>query len=285
MAIVGLTQLATWLDTVFGPAAYGYFEKDLRLMNHCTDYSSLLTPGSKAIALPSVASRSPGLYTSEGSALTPVATTETAPTITINQFAIETFVFEDIAQLQSSPDVMAIYAQQSAELLRGKMQNYIVDSIITSATTNDLNASADNTVTFAKLLAAMALLLDDNVFPEMCAFGTSGTTWGNSVSDWGDKYFSVAYTGAQTISNDGRIGQILGMPVYITSDWSTDGTAGVECASIWAKRAVGYAIQGGIRAKMGTDVDQGLADKMGIGLYYGGVKYIDSGICNIVNIA
>lgn len=283
MAIVGTTQLATWLDTVFGPASYGYFEKDLRLLNHCTDYSALLPQGAKALALPSVASRSPGLYSSEGSAMTPVATTEAAPTITINQFAIETFVFEDVALLQSSPDVMAIYAAQSAELLRGKMQNYIVDSIITSATTNDVTMADDNTITFAKLLSALALLLDDGVTPEMCAVGLSGVAWGLSVSDWGDKYFSVAYTGGQTISTDGRIGQILGMPVYVTSDWSSSGTAGVECGSIWAKRAVAYAIQGGIRSKMGTDVDQGLADKLGIGLYYGAVKYIDSGIANFTN--
>lgn len=285
MAIVGTTQLATWLDTVFGPAAYGYFQKDLRLLNHCTDYSPMLPLGAKAIALPSVASRSPGLYTSEGSALTPVATTETAPTITINQFAIETFIFEDMAVLQSNPDVMAIYAQQSAELLRGKMQGYIVDSIITSATTNDVTmGSTDNQITFALLLSGLALLLNDNVTPEMCAVGLSGVSWGLSVSDWGDKYFSAAYTGGQTIATDGRIGQILGMPVYVTSDWGSAGTSGEECGSIWAKRAIAYATQGGIRSKMGTDLNQGLADTMGIGLYYGAVKYIDSGISNFTAV-
>jgi hypothetical protein len=279
----GTTQLANWLATVFAPATTGYFRNGLSVANYCTDYSARLPQGAKAVAIPLVAERTADSFTSEGSAVeyTGHSSAESAGTITVNQQKVEVFLFEDLAQLQSSPEVWGTYAEDSAYILRKAFQNYLVDSIITSATTNDVTLGTNNTVTFAKLQEGIGALLTDNVDVSACAFGCNATAWALSTADWGDKYFSVAYTGKETMAKNGMIGQILGIPVIVSGDWSAAAGVTVEAASLWHPRAVGYCIQGGgVRVKIGTQPTKGLADTVGYGLFFGATKLIDAGIAN-----
>lgn len=279
----GTTQFANFLSTVFGPSMNGYFRNGLSVGAYCTDYSARLPMGAKAVSIPLIATRTADTFTSEGTATeyTGSASAETAATITVNQQKVEVFLFEELASMQSSVELYSTYAEDSAYILRSAFQNYLVDSIITSATTNDVTLTTDNTITFALVTSAVGKLLNANVDISQCALGLNGTAWGLSVADWGDKYFNVAYTGNSTIATNGRVGSLLGMPVLITGDWSSDGTAGVECGSIWHPRSVGYCIQGGgVRVKQGNALTKGLADTLGIGLFFGATKMIDAGISN-----
>lgn len=280
----GLTQWAAFFDTVFGPMMLGYYEKDKALLNYCTDYSAFLTPGSKAVTLPQLATRTVASYTTQSTDLDYAGSgsVEVAKTITVNQMKAEVFLFEDLATLQTQPATIPTYAAQSASLLRDALVNYVVDSIITSATGNDIAIvnGGDNIITWAKVTEALGALLTDDVRTSECALGLSGTAWGASVSDWGDKYMNAAYRGTPGFASNGETGTLAGMPVFVSSHWSAAGTTGVECGSIWHPTAIGYAIQGGIRVKQGTNLRQGLADELGIGLHFGATLLMDSGVAN-----
>jgi len=279
----GTAQLAAWLSTVFAPAMTGYFRNGLSVGNYCTDYSARLPQGAKAVSIPLIAERTADTFTTESTATeyTGHSSAESAGTITVNQQKVEVFLFEELAQLQSSPDVWMVYAEDSAYVLRKAFQNYLVDSIITSATTNDVTLGTNNTVTFAKLQEGMGNLLTDNVDVSQCAVGMNATAWALSTADWGDKYFSVAYTGKDTMAKNGQIGSILGMPVIVSGDWSAGSGGTVEAASLWHPRAVGFCIQGGgVRIKVGTQPTKGLADTVGYGLFFGATKMLDAGIAN-----
>lgn len=283
----GLTQWAAFFDTVFGPMMLGYYEKDKGLLNYCTDYSAFLTPGSKAVTLPQLATRTPDSFTTESTALeyTGHSSAEGAKTITVNQMKAEVFLFEDLAMLQTQPGTIPTYAAQSASLLRDALVNYVVDSVITSASGNDvaISSAGDNIITWAKVVEALGALLTDDVRTSECAFGLSGTAWGLSVSDWGDKYMNASYRGTPGFAANGETGTLAGMPVFVSSHWSAAGTAGIECGSIWHPTAIGYAIQGGIRVKTGNDLLKGLADTLGIGLHFGGTLLLDSGVSNFTS--
>jgi hypothetical protein len=285
--IHGVTQLANWLPTVFAPAAYGYFMHERTLSNWCTDYSSLLASGAKAVTVPLSAAvvaesrgagaETPVEYTGSGSA-------ETAGTITVNQFYTAAFLITDAAQLQTNVQLMEHYVQGTAYALRSAFETYLAGTIIQSATTNDVTLGTDNTITAAKLQEGIQNLLIDNAYvPGMVALGLSPEAWATSVADWGALYYHVSATGNPTMLTNGQIGSILGIPIYVSDDWDGDGTQHDETGSLWHKRAVGYALQNAFQI-IGPVADPTRGGTgFSVELYYGATKMLDAGIANFNN--
>jgi len=285
----GTAQLANWLPTVFAPVADGYFKAGLGITNYCTNYSSALAPGAKAVTIPLIGARTADSKSTETAVeWTGFASAETAATITANQQAIEAFLIEKISELETNVPLMQTYARDSAYVLAKHMENYIAASIIQSATTNDVTLGTDNTITYAKLLEAQRQLNIDNVKLRECAFGMSPEAFEISVIEWntnsGALYTSAAVMGERGFAATGAEGMILGAMIYVSDDWDGDGTTGDETASIWHPKAVGYVMAGGGPVTIGPSA-QPLhgAEGFAVTLVYGATKMLDSGIANFNN--
>lgn len=279
----GTTQLANWLPTVFAPAMEGYFQSAKTLSNYCTDYSSLLAPGAKAVSVPLIGVRTADTYTSEDTALEYTGSSaESVGTITVNTTSAEAFLFEDIAQLQTNLDLMNTYAMDSSYVLLKAFEAYLA-GVIQTATTNNVTLATDNTLLWTDVLIAYRKLKIAGVDIKQCAFGMSPESFEKSVASWGTKYTSAAELGNQSFVASGAEGVLLGMPIYVSDDWDGDGGTGDMTATIWHPRAVGYAIQGGIRVKGPVPVPTRVGDGIGYAMHYGATKMIDTGIVNFVN--
>lgn len=282
--IMGVAQLANWLPTTFAPASYGYFLHERTLSNYMTDYSFLLQ-GAKAVSIPQSA-----LVVAESrgaNAETPVeytGNTETAGTLTVNQFYTAAHLITNVAQLQTSTQLQNHYIQATAYALLSQFETYMAGTILQGATTNDVTLAADNDVTWAKYKAGMAALLVDNAYkPGQMALGMSPEAWALSTDDWGNKYVSAADVGGSTILSTGVIGSLAGTPIYISDDWDGDGGTGDETATLWNRMAVGYGLQDAFSI-IGPVPDP---TRGGIGfsveLYFGGLRVLEPGICNFNN--
>jgi len=279
----GTTQLANWLPTVFAPAMEGYFQSAKTLSNYCSDYSSLLAPGAKAVSVPLIGARTADSKSTETALeYTGYSSAESVGTITVNQTAAEAFLFEDIAQLQTNLDLLNTYAMDSSYVLLKAFETYLA-GIVQSATTNDVTLANDNTVLWTDVLIAYRKLKIAGVDIKQCAFGMSPEAFELSVAQWGTKYTSAAELGNQSFVASGAEGVLLGMPIYVSDDWDGDGGTGDETATIWHPRSVGYAIQGGIRVKGPVPVPTHIGDGIGYALHYGATKMIDTGIVNFNN--
>jgi len=279
----GTTQLANWLPTVFAPAMEGYFQSQKTLSNFCTDYSSLLAAGAKAVSVPMIGQRTADSKSTQTALeYTGYASAESSGTITVDQTAAEAFLFEDIAQLQTNLDLLNTYAMDSAYVLTKAFESYLA-GIVQTATTNDITLATDNTILWTDVLAAYRKLKIAGVDIKQCAFGMSPEAFELSVASWGTKYTSAAELGGSSFAYTGAEGILLGMPIYVSDDWDGDGGAGDETATIWHPRSVGYAIQGGIRVKGPVPVPTHVADGVAYAMHYGASKLIDSGIVNFNN--
>ncbi len=283
--ITGVTQLANWLDTVFTPAAFGYFQHKRTLSNYMTDYSYLLAPGAKAVVIPQSAlvtatTRGAGAET----VIEYTGATESLATITVNQFYTAAHLITDAAQLQTSTQLQEHYITATAYALISAFETYMAGTVLQGATTNDVSiATTDNNLTWDYVVSAISKLQVYNAYePGMMALGCSPEAWALGVKDWGAKYTSIE-TMRENFGTNGALGQLAGIPIYVSDDWDGDGTTGDETATLWNKKAVGYAMQNMFKVIGPTPDPLRGGTGFSVELYFGGVKVIETGIANFNN--
>jgi hypothetical protein len=258
-------------------------------MSKVTNYSSFVAPGAKAVTVPLVGLRTADSKTTEQVLeWNGLASAESAGTITLSSHAADPILIEDIAQLQTNFDLFTTFARAGAYAVRAAVETTLAD-LIQSATTNTVSLAnaADNTITYAHLLAAGRMLNIQNVRMNECTLAMSPEAFEKSVAEWntngGGLYTSAAVMGSETFAATGAEGKILGMPVYVSNDWDGTGGTGEETASIWHPNAVGFASNGGLRTKGPVPVPLHIADGFVLHMIYGSAKLIDAGIVNFNN--
>lgn len=285
--IHGVTQLANWLPTNFAPAAFGYFQHERTISRFLTDYSYLLAPGAKAVSIPQSAaivaeSRGAGgetvvEYTGKGSA-------ESVATVTVNQLYTAAILITDVAQLQTTTQLQDHYIKACAYALLSSFETYVAGTLLQAATTNDVSIlTTDNNLTWAYFLSAISKLQVYNAYkPGKMALGCSPEAWALGVADWGAKYTSIETT-RENFGTNGALGQLAGVPVYVSDDWDGDGTTGDETATLWNMDAVGYVMQNMFKIIGPTDDPLRGGTGFSVELYYGATNVLETGIANFNN--
>lgn len=282
----GTTQLANILPINWAPTVEGFFRASLTLSNYCYDASAWGT-GGKTVSYPSPAEIVAVAKTNETHLTEHVGSADPDAKVDIamsTQYAVPLF-FDLMAmkQVSTNTDLMIDYASRGGYGLRKKFETSL-SLIIQTATTHDVSLGTDNTVTWALLASGWGKLGNYNIAPKDTALGMSGEAWGASVSDWGSKYTSAAEIGrSDNFLQTGEWGRIGAVPVYVSDDWDGDGTTGDETASLWAKKAVSFAIQGGVDTLGPTPHILGAGYELGLYLNYGVALAIDTGVCNFNN--
>lgn len=245
----GLTQFADLIPENFAPAVEGFFRSQLRLLSYAYD-ASAWGNGGGTITYPIQTMLPPVSKVSETPLTEHVAMADPDRKATIDlstQFAIPLF-FELIAMKQVilNPGLLMNYSENGGYALRKEFETLIA-STIQSATINDRDAGTNNTLTWAEVLLGWGKMGQQNIAPYQTVLGMSGATWGNSVNSWGRNYTSAGERGdAANFLATGEWGHLGQTPVNVLSDWAETDSAGIECASLWTKNAVGYGIQGGV---------------------------------------
>jgi len=286
----GAAELAGWLNTEFAPAAFGYFQHERQLAQWATDYSSLLAPGAKAISIPqsaAVVAESRGASGETAVEYTGKGSDEGAATITVNQFYTAAHLITKLAasQVRSNTQIGQHYIEGTVYALRSSLETYLaVTTIQDGGTTNDVSLGTANTVSTAKLNEGISNLMNDNAYvPGQVVLGMSPEAWAASVADWDDLYFHVSATGGATMLTNGAIGSIQGLPIYVSGDWDGTNTLGIETASLWNKRSIGYGMQNAFDIIGPVDDPTRGGIGFSVELYYGATVILEPGIANFNN--
>jgi len=278
-ANVTTTSAAAYLATRIADVANGYFERELKVGSYCTDYSSLAVPGAKAIQVPLMTEETAGTKAAD-TAVEFSSNVDSSATIDLDQYVYVAKRIEDIAQIQSSVDLIESYGKAAAYAVLKNIEAYIA-GIVQSATTNDVTLATDNTLLYTEILEAQKNLNIAGVKMRDCAFAVSPEGY-ETLSNLSQFNSSTLRGDGAGVLATGADGTMLGAPVYVSDDWDGDGDTGDETATIWHPSAVGFAIQKALTVDIQWSADH-QAWKLVVSMIYGASKFIDGGIANFNN--
>jgi len=271
----GLTEVDVFIPELWSDAVYDYLERKLVFRNLVDDYSPLVKGKGDVINVPSV-----GEITvedkAENTAIQYDAQTETSVALSIDKHKYASKIFEDIAEIQAQPGMVAKYAQAIGYALAKQIDLDIASKVITL--TPGATLTADDTISDAELEAALSSLgeADLDYAAGEVVFAVNPTLYADLLHNSKFIRYDALGGGAPSPIATGNLGSIYGMPVVMTNALATGGTdvSGV----MFHKSAVGFALQNGVRMQSQYDIDH-LGEKVvgdaiyGTGLIHAGYGY------------
>lgn len=255
MANVTKTTAAAFIPELWRDAILDYAERKFQLRNQVMDFSSEMSGGGDVLNIPKVTEETAAAK-GAGSAVTYSANTDSSVTVTVDQHHYEAKRIEDIVRVQESANLFGAYAQSMGYALAKKVENYLAVDVLQSATGNDVTLSTDNTITSALLRSGLQKLLDagfDYADGETYLYASPAAYMG--LLGLQDFFDSSRRGDAQNPNVSGSIGEIYGMPTFISTDWDDDGDPGDETASVFKKESVYMAMQLQPRVQSAYDID------------------------------
>lgn len=248
------TTAAVFIPEMWRDAILNYAERQFRLRNQVTDFSSMLSSGGDILHIPRVTEES-AVAKSAGGAVTYTNNTDVETQLTVDQHWYNAKRVDDIVRVQESADLFNQYTRAMGYALAKKVESYIA-GIIQSATQNDVTLASDNVFTTALLRSGLQKLLDANhdyTDGEHYLYASPAAYM--SLLSLGD------FTEAQKRGDDenplvsGMIMQAYGLSLFSSTDWDDDGDTGDETASIFNRDSIYYAQQIAPRVQSEYDID------------------------------
>ena len=254
MANVTITSAAVFIPEMWRDAILNYAERQFRLRNQVTDFSSMLSGGGDILHIPRVAEES-ATEKSADTAVSYTSNTDVETQLSVNQHWYNAKRIEDIVRVQESADLFNQYTRSMGYALAKKVESYIA-GIIQSASQNDVDLTADNTFTTALLRQGLQKLLDGN---------HDYTDGEHYLYASPAAYMSLLGLGEFTEANkrgdgeaplaEGMIMKAYGLSLFSSTDWDDDGGTGDETASIFNRDSVYFAQQVAPRVQSEYDID------------------------------
>ena len=262
-----------WMDGI-----YKYFERKTVFRGLIDDYSAVFGGAGfgdvlhvPEISLISAADKSAGSDVSYDA----TATTETQ--LTVNKHKYVAKLFEDVAEIQSQPDLVAKYSRMMGEALARQVDTDIWGEL--DGLNQSIDLSADNTLTAAIFESALANLGENDV-PYMdgeCAMVVNPTLFADILNPSAGiaQYFirNDAVGEGNRGLRSGMVGSLYGIDVYMSNTVSSAGTDGTVAGAIFHKTACAIAVQNEVRVQSEYSIDA-LGTKVVSDLLYG-VKILD----------
>ena len=262
-----------WMDGI-----YKYFERKTVFRGLIDDYSAVFGAAGYGdvlhvpeIGLISASDKSAGSDVTYNAA----ATTETQ--LTVNKHKYVAKLFEDVAEIQSQPDLVAKYSRMMGEALARQVDTDIWGEL--DGLNQSIDLSADNTLTAAIFESALANLGENGV-PYMdgeCAMVVNPTLFADILNPSAGiaQYFirNDAVGEGNRGLRSGMVGSLYGIDVYMSNTVSSSGTDGVVAGAIFHKTACAIAVQNEVRVQSEYSIDA-LGTKVVSDLLYG-VKILD----------
>jgi len=286
MAEVTTSTAANFIPEMWRDAIMDFAMRKFQLRNQVSDFSSLMSGGGDILHIPKVTEET-AANLSSGSAVTYGANTDGEVQLAIDQHAYEAKRIGDHVRIQESADLFNAYAKTMGYAIAKYIENYIAVSVVQSATANDVTLTTDNTFTTALIRSGLQKLLDAN----------------HDYAD-GETYFYMspaAYMSVLTLQDfhdasrrgdgtnpnvSGSLGNLYGIPTFVSTDFDDDGDTGDETAAIFKKEAIYFAAQLQPRVQSAYDIDY-LSTSVVVDCLFGAKlsHAAGSAACGVVNFA
>ena len=251
---VTTTTAANFIPEMWRDAILDYAERKFQLKNQVSDFSSMLAGGGDILNIPKVAEETAAAK-SAGSAVTYQNNTDGVIQLTVDQHHYEAKRIEDIVRVQESADLFNAYAQSMGYALAKKVENYIA-ALIQTASGNDVQLAADDTMTTALVRSGLEKLLDAGYdYGDGNTFMYASPKAYMSLLGLGDFTESQKRGDAENPNVTGRLISAYGMELYPSTDWSEGGTSSTETASIFRSESIYFAQQVAPRVQSSYDID------------------------------
>jgi hypothetical protein len=248
------TTAANFIPEMWRDAILDYAERKFVLRNQVQDFSSMLAGGGDILNIPKVAEETAAAK-SAGSAVTYQNNTDGVIQLTVDQHHYEAKRIEDIVRVQESADLFNAYAQSMGYALAKKVENYIA-ALIQTASGNDVQLAADDTMTTALVRSGLEKLLDAGYdYGDGNTFMYASPKAYMSLLGLGDFTESQKRGDAENPNVTGRLISAYGMELYPSTDWSEGGTSSTETASIFRSESIYFAQQVAPRVQSSYDID------------------------------
>ena len=262
-----------WMEGI-----YKYFARKTVLRGLIDDYSAVFSGAGfgDVLHIPEISLISAS-DKSAGSDVEYDATATTETQLTVNKHKYTAKLFEDVAEIQSSADLVAKYSQMMGEALARQVDADIYTEL--SSLEDSLNLSADDTLTAAKFEEALATL-GENDIPYMdgeCALVVNPTLFADILNPSAGiaQYFirNDAVGEGNRGLRTGLVGSLYGVDVYMSNTLSTGGNSNTISGVIFHKSAAVCAVQQEVRVQSEYSIDA-LGMKVVADTVYG-VKRLD----------
>jgi hypothetical protein len=286
MAEVTTSTAANFIPEMWRDAIMDFAMRKFQLRNQVSDFSSLMSGGGDILHIPKVTEETAATLSS-GSAVTYGANTDGEVQLTVDQHAYEAKRIGDHVRIQESADLFNAYAKSMGYAIAKYIENYIAVSVVQSATGNDVTLGTDNTFTTALIRSGLQKLLDANhdYADGETYFYMSPAAYMSALSL--QDFHDASRRGDGTNPNvSGSVGQIYGVPTFVSTDFDDDGGTGDETAAIFKKEAIYFAAQLQPRVQSAYDIDY-LSTSVVVDCLFGAClsHATSSTACGVVNFA
>jgi len=248
------TTAANFIPEMWRDAILDYAERKFVLRNQVLDFSSMLADGGDILNIPKVTEETAAAK-SAGSAVTYTNNTDGVIQLNCTEHHYEAKRIEDIVRVQESADLFGSYAKSMGYALAKKVENYIA-ALIQTASGNDVQLAADDTMTTALVRSGLEKLLDAGYdYGDGNTFMYASPKAYMSLLGLGDFTEAQKRGDAENPNVTGRLISAYGMELYPSIDWSEGGTSSTETASIFRSESVYFAQQVAPRVQSSYDID------------------------------
>ena len=180
-----------------------------------------------------------------GTALTPVAATDTEVQILLNKNVAQAVQISDIAKAQAKYDLAPLYGKAIGDVLAAKIDTDVLTEMRTGSTNTAIDGAA--APTYAQVVTAVSALDTLNVPLDDRAFVVNGKLMGDlrQMAEF-TRYDAVGEKNPSTASDSKHslVGFIYGIPVYMTNNVEVvTGTPNKDFNWLFHKSAVGLVVQ------------------------------------------
>ena len=274
MAFFNTTTGEVFIPEIWSEAIYKYFEAKLKLRNSVDDYSSLVQSGGDTINIPKIAMDGTNDKSVNTEVTYSISGTETSIPLAINKHKYLANIFEDMAVIQSSPDLLTKYTKMMGESLARGVEDDIYAELDGFQTTVTL--TADNVLGAADLESVLNSLYSMDIDPNTCSFTVNNNILSDMLNPSGGiaQYFiRQDAVGDGSGLRTGAVGLIYGMDVFYSRSISSSASTGARVGAVYPPNACAFAAQQDVRVQSQYDVGF-LGTKVVADMIYG-VKLID----------
>ena len=284
MAHFNTTTGAVFIPEIWSEAIFKFFNAKLKLRGSVSDYSALVQSGGDTINIPKIAMDGTNDKSANTEVTYSIAGTETSVALAINKHKYLANIFEDIAVIQSNPELLTKYTKMMGESLARGVEDDIWAELDGFQTSQDLDA--DNTFAVGDLENLLNNLYSLDLDPNGCSL----TMNNQLIADFMNPSSGVAsYFIRKDAGGDGgelrsgAVGLIYGMDVFYSRSISSSLTDGTVVGACYVPEACAFAAQQDVRVQSQYDVGF-LGTKVVADMIYGAKLIDESGHLMGVNL-
>ena len=274
MAHFNTTTGAVFIPEIWSEAIYKYFEAGLKLRGSVDDYSALVKSSGDTINIPKIAMDGTNDKSVNTEVTYSISGTETSVALSINKHKYLANIFEDMAVIQSNPELLTKYTRMMGESLARGVEDDLWAELDGFQTSQDL--AADNRVQADDLEAILNNLYSQDIDPNTCSFVVNNNILSDMLNPSGGiaQYFiRQDAVGDGSGLRTGAVGLIYGMDVFYSNAISTATDNDKSVGAVYVPSACAFAAQQDVRVQSQYDIAY-LGTKVTADIIYG-MKLID----------